>query len=320
MAHKSSMEFAPVDVNQFLRSLANLLRETFPKTIAITIDTDPNAPPLLADANRLHQALLNLAVNGRDAMPGGGTLAFSTHLVPAAEVRKRFQTADATQYVSIAVTDTGSGIEPAVRDRIFDPFFTTKEQGKGTGLGLTVAYGIVGSHNGFIDMQTEPGSGTTFRIYLPVRPVAPGTAVASPAALTGNTAPAGGRTLLFVDDEIRQAELMKQLLEGKGYRVLLAHDGVEAVSLYRRHKDDIDVVVMDLGLPRLDGWQAFLRMKQEEPGVRAIFASGYIKGDIKADMIRHGAAGIIHKPYVPDDLLGQIAAAVGQGASVDGRH
>jgi len=319
MAHKSSMELEPVDVNQFLRNLAGLLRETFPKTIAITVDPDSKAPRLMADPNRLHQALLNLAVNGRDAMPGGGTLAFATHVVAGADVKRRFPAAMAGEYLSIAVTDTGAGIDPALRERIFDPFFTTKEHGKGTGLGLTVAYGIIGSHDGYIDMQSEPGRGTTFRIYLPLRPVVAERAPTASPPLNGDSPPIGNETLLFVDDEKRQADLMKGLLEKNGYRVLVAHDGIEAVSLYRRHKGEIEVVVMDLGLPGLDGWQAFLRMKQEEPGVKAIFASGYIKADIKADMIRHGAAGIVHKPYLPEELLTQIAAAIRQGTRLDAR-
>jgi PAS domain S-box-containing protein len=318
MAHKSSMEFAPVDLNQFIRSLASLLRETFPKTIAIKVDTDPEAPLLLADANRLHQALLNLAVNARDAMPGGGSLTLATQVAATADVKKRFPAADATEYLSIAVIDTGYGIEPALRDRIFDPFFTTKEQGKGTGLGLTVAYGIVGSHSGFIDMQSQPGQGTIFRVYLPVRPVETDLAAAFPTPLNSDSAATGHGTLLFVDDEKRQADLMKDLLEKKGYRVLVAHDGLDAVSLYSRHKNDIDVVVMDLGLPRLDGWEAFLRMKEHEPGVRAIFASGYIRADIKTEMIRHGASSIIHKPYLPDELLAQIAAVLSRAGAAGG--
>ncbi|HEX9443775.1 MAG TPA: PAS domain S-box protein, partial [Candidatus Binatia bacterium] len=157
VAHKGAIEFEPVDLNGFVRGLAKLLSETFPKTIALSLDLDPALPPILADPNRLHQALLNLCVNARDAMPDGGALRLATERASGAELQKRFQAADRKEYVSISVEDTGQGIDPVLRERVFDPFFTTKEPGRGTGLGLTVAYGIVGSHKGFIEVESAPG-------------------------------------------------------------------------------------------------------------------------------------------------------------------
>ena len=316
VAHKNPMEFEPVDVNNQVHDLATLLHETFPKTITVVIDGDPGLPLIAADPNRLHQALLNLAVNARDAMPDGGTLTFKTGILSGVELKKRFPRAEISDYISIAVTDTGTGIEPSLRERIFDPFFTTKEHGKGTGLGLTVAYGIVGSHDGFIDCTSAGGHGTTFHIYLPLRRVESYREPAVSSPVNGRNPQPERAWVLFVDDEAPQAELMKNFLENHGYRVLVAQDGIEAVSLFSRHKAEIDVVVLDLGLPRLGGWEAFLRMKQEDPGVKAIFASGYIKTEVKAEMMRHGAAAIIHKPYLPEELSEQVIAALRRGSAV----
>ncbi|HEY1268799.1 MAG TPA: ATP-binding protein [Candidatus Binatia bacterium] len=310
VAHKDAIDFAPLDVNHFLEGLVGLLRETFPKTIAISFTADPSLPRIMADANRMHQAVLNLALNARDAMPHGGVLKFATSRTAASDIRRQFHAADAEEYLSIIVSDTGAGIEAAVRERIFDPFFTTKEQGKGTGLGLTVAYGIVSSHKGFIDMQSHPGQGTTFRICLPLRRADESSEPAQPATGINNGAVTNGcETLLFVDDEERQARLMKIVLENHGYKVLVAHDGEEAVALHQIHKQEIAAVILDLGLPRLSGWEAFQRMRQEQPGLQTIFASGYIQSDIKAEMTVQGAC-VIHKPYLPDELLAQINAVI----------
>src|SRR5581483_4741937 len=294
----------------FLQGLVGLLRETFPKTIAISFTADPSLPRIMADANRLHQAVLNLALNARDAMPQGGSLKFATSRIAGSDLKRHFPAADAEEYLSIIVSDTGAGMETVIRERIFDPFFTTKEHGKGTGLGLTVAYGIVSSHEGFIETNSHPGQGTTFRICLPVRP-ADGNGEPAPApAGTNNGAVSNGcETLLFVDDEERQARLMKMILESHGYKVLVAHDGEEAVALHQVYKQEIAAVILDLGLPRLSGWEAFKRMRQQQPELKTIFASGYIDSDIKAEITVQGAS-VIHKPYLPEELLAQINAVI----------
>jgi PAS domain S-box-containing protein len=310
VAHKDAIDFAPLDVNLFLEGLVGLLRETFPKTVAISFTADPSLPRIMADANRLHQAVLSLALNSRDAMPHGGALKFATSRASASDVKRQFHAADAEEYLSIIVSDTGAGIEATVRERIFDPFFTTKEQGKGTGLGLTVAYGIVSSHRGFIDMHSQTGQGTTFRICLPLRQAdGSGEPAQAPAVIDNGAVSNGCETLLFVDDEERQARLMKMVLENHGYKVLVAHDGEEAVALHQIHKQEIAAVILDLGLPRLSGWEAFQRMRQEQPDLQTIFASGYIQSDIKAEMTVQGAC-VIHKPYLPDELLAQINAVI----------
>jgi PAS domain S-box-containing protein len=313
LARKSDIAFEPVDVNELVQGLAGLLHETFPKTVAISVELDAKISGVMADPNRLNQALLNLCVNARDAMAGGGKLSLGTGAVAGRDLRKRFHAAEEKEYVSIVVADTGGGIDAAIRDRVYEPFFTTKGPGEGTGLGLAAVYGIVGSHGGFIDLVSEPGRGTTFRIYLPSSPENGRRAVPSPPAEKPSPATRQGYgTILLVDDEERQLDLIQGFLQNHGYRVLVAHDGVEAVEVHRRHRDEIEVVVIDLGLPRLSGWDAFLKMKQEWPAVRTIFTSGYIKADIRSEMIRHGVIEIVQKPYLPDELAAKIGAAVSQ--------
>jgi len=168
IARKTETHFGRTDINGQIADLANLVKETFPKTIKISLELDPNLPLVVADANQIGQVCLNLCVNARDAMPVGGSLAIKTVVVDGKDLADRHHEADAPTYVSIEVADTGNGIDESVRDRIFEPFFTTKREGEGTGLGLAMVYGIVKSHKGFIDLESKEGRGTTVRFYLPV--------------------------------------------------------------------------------------------------------------------------------------------------------
>ena len=168
VARKSETQFERVEINGLLQGLQALLQETFPKTIDVFLRLEPNLPALTADPNQIHQAMLNLCLNSRDAMPEGGELLLKTGTISGVELRRHFQEARQEQYVRISVTDTGHGIDKAIKNRVFEPFFTTKSQGQGSGLGLSVVYGIVTNHGGFIDVASEPGHGTTFDIYLPV--------------------------------------------------------------------------------------------------------------------------------------------------------
>jgi two-component system cell cycle sensor histidine kinase/response regulator CckA len=317
LARSGNLSFQPTDINDLLQQFSKILAETFPKTIAVSVDTAPDLPATLADPNRLHQALLNLCVNARDAMNGSGKLVLRDEIVSGDDLRKRFPDAKDESYACVSISDTGAGIHETVRERIFDPFFTTKGPGEGTGLGLTAVYGIVREHDGFVEVESEPGWGTTFRLHLPLRPVN-GKGVVEPHAAETHGAEAvrGNGTVLLVDDEERQLELIQGFLEKKGYRVLLARDGIEAVETHRRHKDEIAAIVLDLGLPKLSGWEAFLKMKQEEPQLKTIFTSGYIKPDMRVEMIREGVVAIVHKPYLPDDLLAKVSAAIRRPAAL----
>jgi len=318
VARKSETQFERTEINGLLQGLQALLQETFPKTIDVFVRLEPNLPAVMADPNQIHQAMLNLCLNSRDAMPEGGELLLKTGTIRGSELRRRFQEAREEQYVRITVTDTGHGLDKSIKNRVFEPFFTTKSQGQGSGLGLSVVYGIVTNHRGFIDMASEPGHGTTFDIYLPL-PSDATTLV--PAAATGEEKKteqiaANGATILFVEDEAHQLNLMQKHLAAEGYRVLTARDGGEAVQTYLRHKQEIDLVVLDLGLPKLNGWEAYKMMKQAAPNVKAIFATGFISPEIEAHLQTEDSSAVITKPYSPDDMSKKIAAFLQKSAGV----
>ncbi len=312
VAKESAVRFEQVDLNDVLQRLKALLSGTLPRIIDIGLDLDSVLPPVLADPNQINQVLLNICVNARDAMPEGGELLLKTMALPGAELRAHFRDAQEKTYVCIAVKDTGFGMNEAIKSRIFEPFFTTKEQGQGTGLGLSVAYGIVTNHGGFIDVTSEPTRGTIFRVYLPVAD--------QPTRVIGLDAPRGqqeigripalGHVVLFVEDEVRQLELMRRSLEKVGYRVLVATDGVEAVETFIRHREEISVVVLDLGLPKLNGWEALKRMKKVDPTLKPILASGYVSHEMESAMDQGELSALLMKPYQPDEIIEKVSLAV----------
>ena len=311
-ARKSELKFEQIHVNGVLEKLHGLLKETFPKTIDVRLELDPALPSVIADSNLLHQAVLNLCLNARDAMPSGGTLQVITRRVAGAALRRIFQDASAKQYTCITVKDTGVGMNAAIQSRIFEPFFTTKQQGEGTGLGLSVVYGIVTNHKGFIDVESEPDQGTTFRICLPV-PKSRETAieVKEQPSVKDGTRPFGkGETILFAEDEARQLRLMQNFLQDKGYRILPAKDGAEAVEIFQCKKDEIGLVILDLGLPKLNGWEVFRRIKEIDPAVKAIFATGFMTPQIESQLALGEASAVIMKPYQLDEILEKISSVI----------
>jgi CheY-like chemotaxis protein len=199
-----------------------------------------------------------------------------------------------------------------IKSRIFEPFFTTKEQGQGTGLGLSVVYGIVIKHRGFIDVSSEPGRGTTFHVFLPAadqqRPLID--LKWSPEVKAAPSAFGAGATVLFVEDEVKQLELMQKFLEGEGYTVLVARDGAEAFETYLRHKGEISVVVLDLGLPKLNGWEVFQQMKQVDPAVKPVLATGYLSPEMESALDKGELSAIVMKPYRLDEIVRAISAAI----------
>jgi hypothetical protein len=244
-------------------------------------------------------------------MPAGGKLTIATRIRKGRDLRSRFPEAQDDSYVTISVTDTGTGMDAETRNRIFEPFFTTKEKGKGTGLGLAVVYGVVRGHHGFIGVESEKGSGTTFVLYFyaPNRGVAQG--LPAPEEEEVPRASATG-TILLVEDEDLVRETIKTLFEERGHTVIAAGDGQEAVDVYARASADIDLVLTDIGLPKQSGWDAFLEMRKINPNVRAIFATGYVDPAVKAEMMKAGAAHFVQKPYVPRQLFEQVEALLEQ--------
>jgi two-component system, cell cycle sensor histidine kinase and response regulator CckA len=307
-ARQTEARFSSVDLNALVRELESMLQATFPKTISFDLQLAPDLPVITADKSQLHQVLLNLCVNARDAMPAGGTLTLATSVTPGAELTEMFSGVTADSYACIRVRDTGIGMTRQVKSHIFEPFFSTKERGKGTGLGLSVVYGVVNNHRGFVQVESEPGAGTSFIVYLPVKHLA---AEQLGGVRTGVPRQDIPQTILLVEDEEMLRELGVSILESEGFRVLAAKDGVEAVALFETHCDEIGLVVCDLGLPRLGGREAFLKMKESRPGVRAIVASGYLEPAIRSEMLKAGVIDTIQKPYDFNDLIAKIRSIIG---------
>ena len=306
-ARKTDIAFEPTNVSDLMRELVSMLQQTFPKIITFDLEIEKDLPLLNADHTQIHQILLNLCVNARDAMPKGGVITMNAHRAKADNVLDRFPAANAHDYIRIMVSDTGIGMEESTRSRIFDPFFTTKEKGKGTGLGLSVVYGVVQAHHGFVDVESAVGSGTTFWLYLPV-PIdilTTGEAVKSGEQVRGGT-----ETILVVEDEDLLLDMIQILLETHGYTVLTARDGMEAVHVYSQHGDKIALVVSDLGLPKLSGENEIKKLKEINPAVKIILASGYYDPEIKATMEKAGVLGFLQKPYVIEDVLTKIRKAL----------
>lgn len=302
-ARKSEVVFAPTQINIIVNELVDMLRATVPKTITLAADLAPQLPTLTADAAQLNQALLNLCVNARDAMPQGGTLTISTGLTDGDHIAAKFHEAEKIPYVVVRVRDTGVGMDEETRQRMFEPFFTTKQAGRGTGLGLSMVYGVIKDHKGFIDADSEPGRGTTFQIYLPVKRKG-----VSPAAVKARQRPTqrGEGTILLVEDEELLIELVRALLTEEGYTVLVARTGPEAVSTFRDRKAEIDLVVSDLGLPELSGIEVMRRIRAIAPGVKAVFVTGFIEEEERQAIEELGVRHLIQKPFTQEELLNAI--------------
>jgi CheY-like chemotaxis protein len=284
--------------------IVTMMGETFPKTITVEHRLEENLPSINADRNQVHQTLLNLCVNARDAMPSRGIISIRTRRLDRSALPDTFRAGHDAAYVCISVADTGMGMDEATKQRIYEPFFTTKERGKGTGLGLAVVYGIMQSHNGFIDVESAPGKGTTFHVYFPVASREEG--LCSNVKSDVDEGPEGTEMILIIEDEEMLRELLRTTLEGKGYKVVCAVDGEEGLDVYRVHREEIALVLSDIGLPRLAGDEVFLTLKRMNPGVKVVLASGYLDPELKSRLLGVGASGIIQKPYVPSEILRRI--------------
>jgi two-component system, cell cycle sensor histidine kinase and response regulator CckA len=296
-ARKTEVKVEPIDINSVVRDMTELLKETFPRTIDI-INTLPNDVPFIqGDKGQIHQILLNLCVNARDAMPDGGEIAISTCVEQYAQVRKKFSDATASSYVHIEVRDNGTGMDEKTRSRIFEPFFTTKEMNKGTGLGLSVVFGVVEGHNGFINVESEVGKGSAFHIWLPVAHKARNESEELETATTSDLY--GSETILLIEDEQLVREALEEQLIEFGYHVMTARDGSEGITLFERYHDSIRVVVTDLGLPKATGESVIKAIRELKPGMKIVVLSGHIDPDVRRRLLDHKIQSIIEKPCVP---------------------
>lgn len=285
-----------------MRELVTVLRETFPKSITITFTADPDSWLITGDPTQLHQVLLNMCVNARDAMPGGGELRIRMQnkmldeSITATNINAR-----AGSYVLFSVSDTGTGMSQIVLDKIFEPFFTTKSFGKGTGLGLSTTLAIVRSHKGFIDVHSEEGKGTTFDIYFPAEPNdrrCHEKISAPPLLPQGN-----GEWVLAVEDEEAIRKVVKHTLERFGYHVLLAENGKEAIRMYTEHKEKIAVILTDMAMPVMDGPKAIQAIKKINPDAMVIMSSGLTASTDINEEISENVTAFIPKPYAAEVLL-----------------
>lgn len=300
-ARKTETKFGPVNVNDLIMEVTVIILETFPKTIRCIQEYDKNIPYIHADHSQIHQVLLNLCVNARDAMPEGGSLKIRTNLVSSASILDQHPHVTASSYVIIEVSDTGMGMAEEVRARIFEPFYTTKGIGKGTGLGLAVVFGIIQAHKGFIEVESVVGSGTTFRVYLPSSQEKD--PVQKENEETLENIMGGKETLLIVEDEQALLAPLELLLNAKGYTVLTANDGARALEIYKEHANTIALVMTDLGLPKISGLQICREMKMIHPDQNVILATGYLEPEMRDECLKSGISNFIFKPYEISDVL-----------------
>ncbi len=307
-ARKGKYEVRPID----LRLLVDKGLETFGRTkkeITIHRELAPDLFTIEADAGQIEQVLLNLFVNAADAMPGSGDLTVRAVNTNHIDMQGKVYNARPGDYVLLTVADTGTGMDRSTIGRIFDPFFTTKERGRGTGLGLASAYGIIKAHGGYIDVYSRKGHGTTFSIYLP----ASNKAVLKPAKYVREFV-GGSETVLLVDDEELVRDIGRELLEAMGYRVISAKDGREAVEVYEEHRDHIDLVLLDLVMPNIGGGEAYDLMKAMDPNIKVLLASGYSIDGEASEILARGCNGFIQKPFTVKELSGKIREIVEKGS------
>jgi two-component system cell cycle sensor histidine kinase/response regulator CckA len=302
---------ASVQPKYLLKEMMNLMQETFPKNIELQNEIAGDLWTVVVDSTQFHQVLLNLCVNARDAMPEGGrlTLAARNVLLGEKDIQGHVE-ATPGPHLLVMVSDSGHGIPSAIIGRIFDPFFTTKQLGKGTGLGLSTVLGIVKSHNGFINVYSEPGIGTVFRIYFPATDgVAPAETSTPPLPV----AQGKGEFVLIVDDEPHILEALRELLEKSRYRVLTAQNGEEAIRIFIEHGTAIQVVVTDVMMPVMGGLALINTLRVIKPGVKVIATTGLEHEEKTAEFTALGVSAVLAKPFSPSAFLQALALALQTG-------
>jgi PAS domain S-box-containing protein len=288
----------PTDVNAIVREVVALLSRIIEKNITIVLAADTNLRRAICDAGQIQQAILNICINGRDAMPRGGRLTITTANVHL-EIKdvQFFVDVPPGDYVRVSVSDTGMGMDRETRERLFEPFFTTKE--KGTGLGLALAYGIIKKHGGFIQVFSEPGKGSTFEVNL-LACMSDETCLKKKDIVNLRR---GTETILVVDDEPMVKDLARDVLKRYGYTVLTADGGEEAIETFQQRSGEIDAVILDMVMPAMEGREVFHRLQEIKPGVKVIVSSGYSHDRDADDLLEQGARGFVQKPFRIAELV-----------------
>ena len=317
IARKTETSLVRTDINQLILTVSDLIKQTFPRTIEVKLKLDRVLKPVLADSNQITQALLNICLNARDAMTQGGDLTLATEMIDSITLEERHPETSPRPQVCIAITDTGLGMEETVRSRALEPFFTTKSVGEGTGLGLAMVYGIVKNHNGMLDIESEAGAGTTVRLYLPAllqENITPQSGVRADAIVSVRN-PGEQLTILVVEDEAPMVELLSDALSQEGYRVLDATDGAEGVNIFQRYRSEIDLVLIDLGLPKISGLEVIRTIKKLNDKVRILATTGYLEPELKSELFAVGVTDYIQKPYMIPDIVQRISRHLSSAAS-----
>ena len=307
-SRKQIVELKPVKVGKIIKGMERLLKSLLTEDIELKIISPDSDITIMADMSQIEQVLLNLASNANDAMPRGGTLTIETKEIELKNIFvDGYDYVEPGQYALISIADTGTGIDEKTRDKIFEPFFTTKEVGKGTGLGLSIVHGIVDQHHGYITVNSKPQGGTVFNIYLPVVK----TAIEETEAISP-VAEGGTETILVAEDDAQVRGLTTEILNSAGYTVIEAIDGEDAVEKFVEHSDTVELLLLDVVMPRKNGKEAYDEIKKINPDIRVIFMSGYT-GDV---IISKGIIGkeydFIQKPLSPNELLLRVREALGR--------
>ena len=302
-SRRQVLEMEDLDLNEVVDGLFKMLKRMIGEDIEVEIPQGRRLGIVHADRGQMEQVLLNLCVNARDAMPEGGALTIETENVAMdSKYCEAHAWASPGRYVLLSVTDTGCGMDAETQAHIFEPFFTTKEMGKGTGLGLATVYGIVRQHQGMIQVYSEVGKGTTFKVYLPSLERA-----ASPVETKAVTRSEGGtETILVAEDDETLRKLAVRIFEGAGYTVLPAVNGSEALDVFNTHAAGIDLVLLDVVMPKMGGKAVYDVLRQQHPGLRFLFSSGYSTSAIHTDFALKAGIDLIQKPYAPDALLRKV--------------
>lgn len=303
-ARQGKLQNSAVNLHALITESVELLRRTIDKSVSINLRMDADTSEVMGDPSQLQLVMLNLAVNARDAMENGGDLTVETTCIDVN--RKMHAGLKPGSYLQLRVSDSGAGIPANICERIFEPFFTTKAQGQGTGMGLATVYGIVKNHDGNVTVDSEPGNGTTFEVLLPL---------ASETAEFENVLeivpPVHGRgKILVVEDEEVVRKLATEILGWLGYETVTVCDGVEAVEYYDGHNDDIDLALIDLNMPRMGGRECYQRMKEINPGLRAVLSTGYSRDGAAQEILDDGVQGFVQKPFQATQLSEAIALAM----------
>ncbi len=303
MSMKAELKVCPTDLNKEIRRVEKLLRRTIPRMIKINLMLADDLRLIEADPAQMEQVILNLGINAQHAMPDGGRLLMQTsNVLLSHEYAKAHAGPKPGHYVLLSITDNGTGMPQEVQDRIFEPFFTTKTGGKGTGLGLSIVHGIVTRHGGYISCYSEPGKGTSFKIYFPV---SENRKLADPAR-TLEMPEFGTETILLVDDDDRIRDIGRHRIEMGGYNIITACSGEEALSVYTSQKDKISLVILDLIMPGMGGKRCLEELIKIDPEVKVLVSSGYPEAGLAGDAQYNGARGFVSKPYDAKEILTMI--------------